>query len=795
MFTYDLSIKRSANAMHEGFSPDYLTRVKASISDSTTDFIGIADASGVLLYLNAAAYRLMGYDPNDPPKFHTIAEVHANDFDKFALEVIQPAVFQYGFWQGTGYLRHKDGHAFAVSQQVFPVIGEDGTLYGTAAVMKDISEIEQMDERIRKNSELFQKILDTAKIGVVMIDMDSKTIQLANRFTESLLQMNASEIIGQKCYDILCHRPPEMCPHERERETPTITAERFIERKDGSSVPIIKTGTWIEHEGRDMLVDTFVDISIQKDLEKKLFEAKLSAEAANRSKSAFLSRMSHEMRTPLNAIIGMTQIAAKTERYEKLRGALDTIEVSSKHLLGLINDVLDLSKIEEGKLELLIEPFAPRAMLRKIDSLIEPKVAEKQLDYAVEIDGRMPDRLEGDAMRLSQVLLNFLSNAMKFTPERGRVRLAVHVESIDTGAARLRFSVADSGIGMTEEQTSRLFTPFTQADGSISARYGGTGLGLAISKQIVALMGGDIEVRTRPGEGSMFAFSVVLPVSTAAAPSETFAPNEIAGAFRGKRALIVDDVDINRLIAIELLSETGLSLDEAADGKEALEMVQKGEYDIVFMDVQMPVMDGYEATRAIRALPAPKCRVPIVAMSANVFKEDIERSLEVGMNGHIGKPIDVPTVVSVAARFLLGSVAAEKDLDGPAQRRAMMKPGYLAMSADQNLFDAAEALRAQNGDEQALADAIDAFLADNPLRLASAAMDKKDIPAALALADGICDRARELALPGVVAYAANVAECLRLRNDEYAAMYFVDLKRTYEKTAETLERFVIRTPH
>ncbi len=638
----------------KGLNEEYLTWMKASIVDSSNNFIGIADLEGKLIYLNNSAYTKMGYSLDERPDFATIADVHANDFDHFVLNVVQPEVFKKGFWNGTGYLRHKSGSVITVAQSVFPVYDENGVMYGTAAVIRDIAEIPAINQQVKKDSELFQKVLDSAKIGIVLINMQTHVIEMVNCFMQEMLQMRADEIIGHRCCDVLCRSSMDLCPHISERELTTIVTERVIERKDGALIPVIKTGTRITIEDTEYLVDSFVDIGIQKELEKNLLEAKIAAEAANRGKSEFLSRMSHEMRTPLNAIVGMARIAGLTDDRERLQEAIKTIEVSSMHLLDLINDVLDLSKIEEGRLELSIEPFSLTAMVEKINSLIREKAREKAICFAIRVDEEIPQTLVGDSMRLSQVLLNFLSNAVKFTPAKGQVELKVSLQSMEDGKARLLFAVRDNGPGIYQHQLERLFNPFVQADGSISRRFGGTGLGLAINKRILALMNSDIIVETEVGQGSCFSFSVDLPVA-ADRPAGNDSPQDlgqIKDIYAGKRGLVVDDVKLNRIVALELLAETGMAIDEAANGQEAIDLITANPYDIVFMDVQMPVMDGYEATKKIRAMEGPVKDTVIMAVSANVFKEDVESSLQAGMNAHIGKPLNIKTLVSTVNRFL-----------------------------------------------------------------------------------------------------------------------------------------------
>ncbi len=390
--------------------------------------------------------------------------------------------------------------------------------------------------------------------------------------------------------------------------------------------------------------------------------AKLRSEAESMSKSSFLARMSHEMRTPMNAIIGMTGIARNNTDPERVHYCLDKIHEASTHLLGVINDVLDMSKIEAGKLELSETDFALAGMLRQVETVVAYKMEEKGQHFSIRMDEDLPRAIIADKQRLAQVITNLLSNANKFTPEGGHIGLSVS-RLPDAGGAdglcALQIEVADNGIGVNAEQQARLFRPFEQADGSISRKYGGTGLGLAISRKIVEMMGGDIRVESEPGKGSRFIFTCRAAVGTATgepAPAPAPGGREEAGpAFAGKRILLAEDVAVNREVVLALLDGTGLAIDCAEDGRTACAMFAAAPdaYDMIFMDIHMPEMDGYEAARHIRAMDTPKARtIPIVAMTANVFREDIEKCLAVGMNGHVGKPLDFAELSAVLRAHL-----------------------------------------------------------------------------------------------------------------------------------------------
>ncbi|MDL2327433.1 response regulator [Ruminococcaceae bacterium OttesenSCG-928-A11] len=377
------------------------------------------------------------------------------------------------------------------------------------------------------------------------------------------------------------------------------------------------------------------------------------SEAANVAKSQFLSRMSHEIRTPMNAIIGLCRMARESDDIGQVRGYLGNIQTSSDHLLGLINDILDLSKIESGKAEyetVLVDICQETEAVR---SIITPQVAAKKQHFELEMNPDIPRFVYSDITHLNQVLVNLLGNAVKFTPEGGSVGLKVELLERQPEGCRLRWTVQDSGIGIEEKQISRLFDPFEQGDGGTTRKYGGTGLGLAISKQLVEMMGGAITVRSTVGAGSAFSFSLWLLTGTEAGYRATVCADEIKVSLGGQRILLVEDSEINQMIAEDIFSGMGAEVDTASNGKQAVEMFTQdpARYNLVFMDIQMPVMDGYEATRAIRASGLPGAAdIPIIAMTANVFREDVQQAMDAGMNAHVGKPFEVEQIEAAILR-------------------------------------------------------------------------------------------------------------------------------------------------
>jgi len=528
-------------------------------------------------------------------------------------------------------------------------------------------------------NKLFEALLDVIPFGAYAVDIRTFEIVYANKLIRN--SMYAPQ--ETKCWEKLYGRESkcEWCTIDELTDIGSMKKQNydfFDELDDRWIKSYDEFMSW--PDGRDVKYSILVDITDQKATQgsmiqshaklaiktkqsvkanknlqitklqlqktvRELEEQKSTAEEANRSKSEFLANMSHEIRTPMNGIIGMTHILEKTTLDEKQAHYLKTINVSSSSLLSIINDILDFSKIEVGKLEIDKIDFSLRELMKNVTNIIEFKAEEKSLNFEIDYDSVSQDNLYGDSLRISQILVNLLNNAIKFTSQ-GFVKINITNED-----DKFRFEIIDSGIGMTEAQQKKLFQSFSQADSSTTRDYGGTGLGLSISKQLVELMGGKIWAESKIGVGSTFGVELMLPEAknpiSIKKKSKTL--SEDIQTLKGSKILLVEDNKINQEIIIGLLENAGLVIDIANNGKEGVELFRLNNYELILMDMQMPIMDGIEATRIIREINK---EIPIIALTANAMKEDIEKTQSVGMNEHLNKPIDVEQLYETLLKYV-----------------------------------------------------------------------------------------------------------------------------------------------
>jgi PAS domain S-box-containing protein len=548
----------------------------------------------------------------------------------------------------------------------------DGTPLRLAGVNIDIGQHRRAELQLLETSSQLQTVLDSVtKIAIIATDANL-TIKLFNAGAEQLLGYTSEELIGRATPMVL-HDPVEIYTHGASGDAlqgwavvvqPAMlrkAREWTYLRKDGGRLTVSQTVVAM-HSGQGELlgyVSVARDVSAEKRYEESLRETARKADLASRAKSRFLANMSHEIRTPMNAVIGLSYLLEQTPLDQQQSDFLKKINAASRTLLALINDVLDMSKIEAG--ELLVEhaPFSLQQVIKDLTDEMLVHAKAKGIPLTVEAPTDLPAPLQGDARRLHQILTNLLSNAIRFT-DRGNVVLHISVAEAGAQSVRLCFAVRDTGIGISPAAQARLFVPFSQADASITRRFGGTGLGLSIVKNLVDLMGGTLKVTSTPGQGSEFQVILDFDLATGAAPVD-LEPNAGSNDERrlpGVRVLLVDDSDVNLDVTTRILELTGAHVRVARNGLEAVERVQAQphEFDIVLMDVQMPVMDGYAATGRIRALGL--IDLPIIALTAGALHSERQLALSAGMDDFIIKPFDANKLVRSILRHI--TVAASR---------------------------------------------------------------------------------------------------------------------------------------
>ncbi len=586
-----------------------------------------------------------------------------------ALERVLPIDFNGILWKARFRVRKAD--LLTAFDRYFPPLAMLTGFGGTLLIYAFFFTLLRSRRSAVEQRVLLDSVLDSVDAHVYMKDRERRYIYV-NARTAQAMGMPAEEIIGKYDREVMPVAAADAYwAQDRDifkgGERQAGKVEQFTQR-DGDvrqmwsvKVPILVHG------------EVSAVIGLSTDV-TELHKLKADADAANQAKSNFLSNMSHEIRTPMNSIIGLSHLALKSVTNPKQRDYLEKIYHSSQHLLGIINDILDFSKIEAGKLELEVLDFTLDTLLQNVASQLGQGAANKALSLAFEVGSSLPQQLRGDPLRLEQVLLNFTSNAIKFSGN-GVICVRARLLEDSAQAVLVRFEVQDPGIGMSEAETGELFKSFHQADPSTTRKYGGTGLGLVISKQLAELMGGAVGVDSAPGKGSTFWFSARLGKALSFLPADRgLVQPEVLDCLNGAYILLVEDNVFSQQVGQELLEQVHATVVVANNGKEAIDLMLKQRFDVVLMDVQMPVMDGFEATRMIRADPRLRSAV-VIAMTANAGRDDRTRCLEAGMDEFVTKPISPNLLFEVVARWLRARpVRGGRRIPPPAPRAQTPAP-------------------------------------------------------------------------------------------------------------------------
>ncbi len=727
-------------------------RFLTSLTNALGEGVIANDARGRCTFVNAEAERLLGWSReemlgqgvHDLIHFQTATGLPVADGEcPMHASVVSRHLFRSDFDAFT----RKDGSLFPISVVAVPLF--EGDVYvGSVAAFQDITERKHDEEYLLATSSRLSALIESMQAGVLVEDENSQVVMTNQAFCDMFgLPYSSPDLVGIRSRAVFDECGKQLADPEVFNTKVCQLLNEKVALLEGEIV--LQDGRVLEYDyiaiylfpalpqpedGRGHLW-LFRDISSRKHAELELQQAKEAAEAANRAKGDFLANMSHEIRTPMNGIVGMTDLALDTELDAQQREYLEMVKASADSLLVIINDILDFSKIEAGKLEIEQIDFHLRSQLRMTLKPLSLRAEQKGLVLRHEIAADVPDNLQGDPGRLRQVLINLVGNAIKFT-QQGEILIGVELSQMRSqvqrpggeGSVDLHFYVRDTGIGISADKQAAVFGAFSQADSSITRRFGGTGLGLAISFKLVALMGGRIWLESELGQGSIFHFTLRLAsgVERQANSAGALIREKDEGATRFEvlperplRILLTEDNPVNQRLAIVLLEKRGHRVVVAGDGQQALDVLASEEFDLVLMDMQMPVMDGIEATLRIRERERSVggAHQPIVAMTANAMEGDRERCLAAGMDGYVSKPVKPEELFAAIAaapgmrRGLMATMPEEQGLAGSLPSAA----GSIDRTTAGNdvIYNRAEVIERLGGDEELFSTLANMFVADS----------------------------------------------------------------------------------
>ena len=775
-----------------------------ALADSCPAILWVSDEGGEVTFANRISREFFGAASDRIEGCGWISLLHPDDAPAYLRMLMQSLRDRTGF-QGEMRVRRGDGEWRWMSAHGAPHWSPGGEFLGHVGIALDITARRQAEEAVVNSEMKFRQLAENIREVFWMCNPTGSEVLYVSPAYE--------QVWGRTCEN--CGRNPMDWMEAIEAEDREQAHAVFLKQLAGEhveSVYRIRTPRgelkWIRDRafpvgdpaGRIVrVVGIAEDITERKQVEASLREAKEAAEAASRAKSQFLANMSHEIRTPMNGVIGMTGLLLDTELTAEQREYAAIVRSSGEALLALVNDLLDYSKVEAGKLELESLDFDLRSTLEDATQLLAAKAREKDLPLAWSLDPGVPVRLRGDPGRLRQILLNLGGNAVKFTA-KGCVDIRARLDREDEHSATIRFSVEDTGIGIPAARQAEIFSPFTQGDGSTTRKYGGTGLGLSISKQLAELLGGEIGVESEPGRGSSFWFTAVFEKQPAASRVEP--PRKAARAggeaarrpgVRGKcagRVLIVEDNVTNQQVALAILNKFGCRADAVASGKEALASLRGIPYDLVLMDCQMPEMNGFEASALIRDPNSGVLnpRIPIVALTAHAMTGDREQCLAAGMDDYIAKPVEPETLAAVLETWL-PDPAAQPAPEGGSATRVTASP----RAARALVFDEAALMDRLMGDRQLAARIVGVFLEDIPSQLATLA-------AHLAAGDTAGARRQAHQIKGAAANVNSAALQNAAQEVEHAAdlpamaVHFSELERRFTAARDEMRNIGRGTP-
>jgi PAS domain S-box-containing protein len=722
-----------ARNMERSFENQKLTALRESeekfrhLADLLPAMIYEMDISGTITYVNDYSFKMIGYDESDLKKgFLAINIIAPEDRPKVQKNIM-------ALYKGVVGLQNeytavtKTGKKIPVMAISTPILKE-GKPVGLRGLFFDITDQKKVENMLRADKERFRTYIDYSPIGVFIVDEFGRYLD-CNPAACKLLEYSREEVLQKSIPDILPADQLEigLGLFALLKENESVSGELNLRRRDGTPVQVILDAARIP-DGKFMAFCT--DIRERKRSEAELIETNIrleeataransmaaQAEAASLAKSQFLANMSHEIRTPMNGVIGMMNLLSETDLTPEQRSFANIVKSSGENLLSIINDILDFSKIEAEKLALETIDFDLLKTIEETEEMLAPRAHEKGLEFSCTVGPSVHRSVRGDPVRLRQILTNLIGNAIKFTAH-GKVAITVETKSENSERLTVKCIVRDTGIGISEEKSKILFSPFQQLDPSMTRKFGGTGLGLAISKRLAEMMGGAIGLESKEGKGSCFWFTVVLvkatPPKSAPLPAPVIKSPLYGGPKRTGRILVVEDNSVNRTVATKTLEKLGFQTGIACNGIEAIEALGTSPFDLVLMDVQMPEMDGFEATTLIRSATtkAPDAKIPIIAMTAGAMQGDREKCLQAGMNDYISKPIDMRALAKILEKWLPRREAESGDNKHSSDGHAH-EPAF-----NSTIFDYSGMMERFGNDQELAKKVIAIFIEDVPKQL------------------------------------------------------------------------------